>query len=143
MPSLAVHYAAHTDPLFKKIGQLKLNDIFSLNLYRLYHKIINKTIPVYFRNVFDLLLPKQTTYNLRIIKLQFPPFKHDFARNGTFYQLILLINNKIESNIQNNPLLQQVETLNIKSYSSIAKKELLSGYAEKCNKTNCYSCNQK
>ena len=35
-------YNAHTDPIFKNLNILKLNDIFVLNQLKFYHKLVNK-----------------------------------------------------------------------------------------------------
>ena len=34
-------YNAHTDPLFKKLSLLKLNDLFRVNVLKLYYKFHN------------------------------------------------------------------------------------------------------
>lgn len=134
-------YAAHTDPIFKKYKILKLDDLYSFNLYRLYYKLVNKAIPKYFVNIYESLKPKQIEYNLRRPKMQFPRFMHDYARKSAFYQLIALINNDAETSTPDLSIARQVETLTMKMFLSKAKEKLIIDYFQICNKLNCYSCN--
>ena len=43
-------YNAHTEPIFKKLQFLKLNDIFKLQQLKLYYKLIKGDLPKYFQN---------------------------------------------------------------------------------------------
>ncbi len=49
-------YNAHTEPLFKKLKLLKIEDILKLNEIKFYFKLVNKKLPVYFQQ-------QQTTNN--------------------------------------------------------------------------------
>ena len=56
-------YNAHTEPLFKKQNLLKLNDLFELNVLKLYYKFKKNILPYYTINMFsDARTPN---YNLR------------------------------------------------------------------------------
>ena len=41
-------YNAHTDPLFKRVNVLKINDVFKLNALKFYYKYTNNELPSYF-----------------------------------------------------------------------------------------------
>ena len=41
-------YNAHTDPLFKRVNVLKINDVFKLNALTFYYKYTNNELPSYF-----------------------------------------------------------------------------------------------
>ena len=45
-------YNAHTDPLFKSLNLLKLNDILDISALRLYYKFENKLLPRFFSDIF-------------------------------------------------------------------------------------------
>ena len=42
------HYKSHTSPLFKSLGVLNIKDMYNIGLLKLYFKIKNGTIPLYF-----------------------------------------------------------------------------------------------
>ena len=46
-------YNAHTEPLFKKMNLLKFEDIFKCNALRFIYKILNKSLPQYFIDIFS------------------------------------------------------------------------------------------
>ena len=50
-------YNAHTEPLFKKYGLLKLTDIYQLVALKFQFKYQNDTLPSYFRSIFSTSQP--------------------------------------------------------------------------------------
>ena len=44
-------YLAHTEPLFKSLGILKVGDIFKLQQYKFYYRFIHNSLPDYFQNL--------------------------------------------------------------------------------------------
>ena len=54
---------AHTEPIFKRMNQLKLTDMYTCNLLKLYYKLYRYKLPDY----FDNFLPEYGVYrhNLR------------------------------------------------------------------------------
>ena len=46
------HYRSHTDPLFKRSGILKLNDIYEYETIRFMHDYYTNNLPKSFRNIF-------------------------------------------------------------------------------------------
>ena len=136
-------YSAHTDPLFKKLNLLKLPDMYRLQVLKLFHKLANNVMPQFFQGIFTSLQPKNTTYNLRVNKLQYPCFKRTFARNSTFYQLSEHINTNNNKYFADGLLITtQVWILNLKSFVRQIKCKLISSYFEQCQQRNCYSCMQ-
>ena len=45
-------YNAHTEPLFKSWNLLKVEDIFKIKAIKLYYKYSQKTLPLYFNEMF-------------------------------------------------------------------------------------------
>ena len=45
-------YNAHTEPLFKQLSIMKLEDNFSLQYLKFYHKFDTNSLPKYFANIF-------------------------------------------------------------------------------------------
>ena len=48
----ASKYNAHTEPLFKQLNIMKLEDSFSLQCLKFYHKFKGNSLPKYFANIF-------------------------------------------------------------------------------------------
>ena len=100
-------------------------------------------MPKFFQGIFTSLQPKNTTYNLRVNKLQYPCFKRTFARNSTFYQLSEHINTNNNKYFADGLLITtQVGILSLKSFVRQIKCKLISSYFEQCQQRNCYSCMQ-
>ena len=47
-------YNAHTEPLFKQLRLLKVNDIFDVQCLKVWYKFVNKKLPNYFRDIFKV-----------------------------------------------------------------------------------------
>ena len=57
---------AHTEPLFKPLKLLKLEDLLSLNVLKLHYKLCHGVLPVYITNLFTRIVPGSThDYDLR------------------------------------------------------------------------------
>ena len=46
-------YNAHTDPLFKKLRLIKLADLFTLNVLKMYYKFKHACLPSHVENMFE------------------------------------------------------------------------------------------
>ena len=44
------HILAHTEPLLKDLGLLKVGDTFKLRLLKFYYTLINNELPLYYGN---------------------------------------------------------------------------------------------
>ena len=42
------HFIAHTEPLLKELGLLKITNIFSLAIWKFYFKLMSDQLPAYF-----------------------------------------------------------------------------------------------
>ena len=59
-------FNAHTEPLFKSLNLLKLEDMVSFNVLKLYYKLCHGNLPVYVTNLFTRNAPGTThNYDLR------------------------------------------------------------------------------
>ena len=53
------HFIAHTEPLFKKLSILKLDDIFKLQVLKFYFNYRHNSVPIYFQ-LFDFVSRSET-----------------------------------------------------------------------------------
>ena len=59
-------FNAHTELLFKSLKLLKLEDLLSINVLKLYYKLCHGDLPVYITNLFTRIVPGSThDYDLR------------------------------------------------------------------------------
>ena len=45
------NYISHTEPIFKRLGILKIEDIFLLNELKFCFRLLNNNLPVYFKSI--------------------------------------------------------------------------------------------
>ena len=129
-------YNAHTDPIFRNLNILKLNDIFTLNQLKFYHKLINDKLPQYFNQLplYENRLIHQ--HNTRIAgNIHTVKTKHTFAKKCLRYNLPNLINNT-HKNIKD-----KVHTHSLTGFSTYIKKICVDKYENTCHIRNCYVCN--
>ena len=89
-------YIAHTEPIFKSLELLKVEDLSKLKILKFYYNLLHDSLPVYFNKYIDVIIREPPhSYRLRenarsIIIL---PRIHDvFAESKLIYKLISLIN---------------------------------------------------
>ena len=79
-------YIAHSEPIFKSLELLKIDDIYKLKILKFYYNLTNYCLPVYFNNYLDVInneLPH--SYQLRINArplIRLPKIRHQFAEFG-------------------------------------------------------------
>ena len=77
-------YNAHTTPIFKELGILKINDLYQVQLYKLHYRKINNLLPAYFRTFAQFLtLYGEYNYNLRNSHFRHPMTKRDLFVQST------------------------------------------------------------
>ena len=128
-------YNAHTEPLFKSLNVLKVEDIFKLNQLKFYYKFINKKVPVYF-NTFPLY-PNHDIhdYNTRgHNKFHRLNLTHTFAKMSLRNTLITTLNNTPSI------IIDKVNTHSQIGYSLYIKNVFVQEYRMTCIIPNCYIC---
>ena len=69
-------YNAHTDPLFKQLKLLKVEDIFTIQQYKFYYKYMSNDLPIYFNFSYFTPYIRGHCYNTRTQQdLQIPKIK--------------------------------------------------------------------
>ena len=86
-------YLAHTEPHFKQLRLLKVEDIFSLNILKFLHKLAHNTLPSYFDIYRPHLIKIVTPYYLRPNPLPAPIICHVYAESCLVFQLVKMKNN--------------------------------------------------
>ena len=127
-------YNSHTEPLFKKLNTLKVEDLLKLQELKFYYKYRHQNLPVYFLNW--QITPNTYIHNYntrRTTELHTYRTKHEFAK---------ILKYNLPHVINNIPVLviDKIVTHSLKGFSSYAKNYMLQKYNDTCTLLNCYIC---
>ena len=90
-------YNAHTEPLFKTLNLLKINDIFTSSQLKFYYKFLKDDLPHFFKDMTFSINNEIHHHSTRISsQFHLPRVKHTFAKNCIRYSLPILLNNTPE-----------------------------------------------
>ena len=85
------NYLAHSEPLFKTLNLLKLEDIIKVNISKFYYQYENNNLPLYFQNIDYNPSISSHHYNTR--KHEYVYYvKHEFAKKSFKYTIPKIIN---------------------------------------------------
>ena len=128
-------YNAHTEPIFKNMKLLKINDLFKLNLLKFYQKLVNNLLPLYFED-FKLLtmadIHSHDTRNKHVIPSNIT--RTESAQNSVRNILPIILNNT------DNLITSKFLTHSPKGFSDYIKTHMILSYSEICQIQNCHIC---
>ena len=127
-------YNAHTEPLFKQLNIMKLEDSFSLQCLKFYHKFKTNSLPKYFANIFTRNSEIHSYGTRSREQLHYFPFK----KTGTSKCLRHSVPNLLTEIAPN--VLSKLNTLSLEGFSSFYKTFVVSAYDPVCHVRNCYIC---
>ena len=80
-----VNFKPHREPILKNMNQLKLPDLYTFHLLKLYYKLYRNKLPPYFEN----FIPHYGAYHqyLRNNHIRLPAIRCDFEENNSKYQM--------------------------------------------------------
>ena len=128
------HYKAHTNPIFKTLQLLKLQDLYKLKILKLYYNMVANNVPESIRILLPCQSYSRATYNIRNHSYQIPKIHHEYARNSLRYNLPKLINTT------SNLIIEKIDTHSYFGFSLYTKNSFISSYNTDCNITNCFIC---
>lgn len=128
-------YNAHTDPIFKELNLLKIQDIFHIMKLKFYHKFINKNLP---ENLLCLpfnVRENTRNYSLRSDnKLTLNRVNHAFAKNTLSFSIPYTIN-QLEENV-----FSKLFTHSLNGLAYYVKQLIIKNYQTDCSIIGCYIC---
>jgi hypothetical protein len=128
-------YNAHTEPLFKDLGLLKINDVFHLTCMKFWYKFVNKTLPCYFKTMFRHVNEIHPIVTRQHSQLYLFPTRTHSARKSIRHFIPELINH-YPSNI-----IVKAKTHCVNTFSTHLKSFIIESYNSECLIENCYICN--
>ena len=78
---------AHTEPILKTMNQLKLSDMYTCHLLKLYYKLYRNRLPTYFENFITKY--GGSSHNLRNRHIHLPDVRCEFGKLNAKYQMHL------------------------------------------------------
>lgn len=133
------YYKAHTEPLFKKMNILKLEDQYTLEVLIFMFKYMHNQLPISFNNIFKLNRDVQANYQTRqssLLAIKRCDSKH--LKTMPIYSFPPIWNEWTHSNDLNNI----THDISIYKFKKIIKKKLINNYAERvrCFNPVCRQC---
>ena len=127
-------YNAHTDPLFKSLKLLKVNDIFKLQCIKFFQKYSQNNLPKYFLNIFQSE-DETETISTRAATYRRPLHTNRSTTKKTIRheipRIIFALPHALKTKLRKHSL-DTVKTL--------GKSLLLGEYPINCAKDNCCIC---
>ena len=126
-------YKAHTDPIFKKLKLLKLDDIYNMCLLKFYYKLEHENLPVYFRNF--MTSHNHTHTHLRSRSVPVPTYTRTKSAQ-------LSVRNYLPTFLCQFPnlIIDKVDTHSYEGFSRYCKNYFINSYGNPCIIENCYIC---
>lgn len=130
-------YNSHTEPLFKFLGLLKLEDMLKLSALKFYYKHKQDSLPKYFYTFQILTHAEQHDYNTRNrgqIITQVSRTKLANKRLRIYLPKLLQTTDRL--------ILDKVASHSLQGYSNYIKRFFIDRYSNECLIENCYICNR-
>ncbi len=131
-------FNAHTEPIFKTLELLKVEDILRLQLLKFYYKYRHETLPYYLQrlpfnqitNIHDY--PTRSCDDLRHSKIH-----HTYMKYFIRYTLPKVVNETPPC------ILDKINTHSIQGYSKYIKMYIIKSYKKECTDRPCYVCGRR
>ena len=127
-------YLSHSEPLFKELSILNLNDMYKLSSLKFYFKYQKEDLPLYFVDMFKptVVTHSHATRNKNTVNLPRP--KHKLLETSIRFNIPLLLSS-LPSLVTD-----KLNTHSLNGFSNYTKKFLLDVYISVCTTVNCFIC---
>ena len=128
-------HTAHTEPIFKKLQFLNLNDIFKLQQLKLFYYKLKSDLPKYFQHFsyihnFDI----HHHYTRETSSIFIPRVNHAYAQKHIRHNLIQTIN------ITPKIIIDKIHKCSLRGFLNYIKVFIFFNYEDHCHVSNCYIC---
>ena len=130
-------YNAHTQPLFRKLCLLSINDILKMQDLKFLYKLENENLPAYF--ISDMFIRQSHFHNYstrNINDFRVPRSQHIFALNSPRFRLPQVFN-QCPQNVKD-----KIFTHSYSGYTRYIKHCMIENYETVCSIRDCYICNR-
>ena len=126
-------YNAHTEPLFKALDILTVNDMFNLQALKFYYKHTKGNLPEYFKSMQFIPLANIHSHDTRN--------KHHIPANYTRLHMTQnCVRNYISKIVTKSPpnVIDKISTHSLHGFAIYIKKHYITNYIDTCIIENCY-----
>jgi len=128
-------YNSHTDPIFKYLRLLKVNDLHSLQELKFIYKLEKRLLPIYFLDKIYFRHSDRHSYNTRhAFNLETVSSRHAFTQNSICYRVPAIMNNCPTH------IIDKIHTHSLDGYVKYIKIWCIDRYETECFIFNCYIC---
>ena len=127
-------YISHSTPIFRTLQILKIEDLYTVKVYKLYYKLRNNLLPAYFHTFTPFYHNDHHTHDLRYTILRLPMTRREYFAECTKYQFLKLIRETSQTDLDRSTHSTMFQ------FSSYFKYSLINSYTTVCDVTNCYVC---
>lgn len=126
-------FISHSEPLFKCLNLLKVDDVFKLQQLKFFYNYLHNNLPYYFQDlVFD---SSKHEYETRYKnKLQVKRVNHEFAKQNVLYSIPTMFN------VLPKLITDKIYSHSVTGFVRYSKTFLISLYSCECSIENCYVC---
>ena len=130
-------YNCHTNPIFKDLKILKVQDILYQKILKFYFKLKNDSLPRSFNYLtlthsYDIHHHDTRANTL----LTVPLFKYSFSKQCLSYKVVNTVNKSEKC------IIDKITTHSLNGFSNYIKNLCIQNYDTECHITNCYICNK-
>ena len=130
-------YNAHTDPIFKKLGLLKIHDIYKSTALKVYFKYKNDKVPSYFKELFSVSYQFHDHDTRNRNQPRFYQTNTALAKASVRYYVPRLIHTTP------NIVTDKINTHSMHGFSAYVKNYFIGLYQSDCLLQNCYICQKE
>ena len=128
-------YISHSISAFKELKILMLEDLYKIQLYKIYYKNTNNILPSYFQtftpHYYNAL---EQGHDLRHNVVRLPLTKREYYVQCTKYQFLKLIRDTSQSD------LDRSLTSSLTQFIAYFKYSIIESYNPQCTVRNCFVC---
>ena len=128
-------YNAHSEPLFKQLNLLKVDDLFYLNALKFYHKYLHDELPAYFKDMFNPLTVSHDHYTRHRDVPQYGQSNKISTSKCIRYHIPSILKELDHVTID------RLNNFSLKAFSNFVKTSILSRYDFICTDRQCFVCN--
>ena len=129
-------FNAHTEPLFKSLNLLKLEDMLYVSVLKLHYRLCHGNLPAYVTNLFTRVVPGTThDYDLRPSGIFKMPTTHTCVAERCIRFILPKIINDTDPSVAD-----KVYTHSFQGFTNYVKVTKINSYATRCLIANCYIC---
>ena len=128
-------YLSHTEPIFKRLNQLKIEHIFVLSQLKFCFKLVNNLLPEYFKCITPIRHQEIHQHRTRN-RDNFNSHRvaHVFAEKCIRFSVPHLLNDTCRS------ITDKIYTHSFNGFVKYVKHHFLNNYSDHCSIRRCYVC---